>query len=176
MSTDRIDELIELDYALCEHERQILKQRDELADKLEKLEEYNDFIKSGKQFSHLLFIQITPDPITLSNSVPGIMEDNIQIELFHHIHNEEWILDLNGTDVNVKWIGLMTTLASSKFDINYYCDVKGMWLDPAVKRHTEIMLKQIQNNINEKYPNTRLSFHILKPMTRQVTLPFIRSY
>jgi hypothetical protein len=90
----------------------------------------------------------TPQRATLSN-------------VLHTINNVPIMFNIKNTDVVITW--------RSNDNLNYYhADVMGMYGDAAVKLHTEILLKQF--NDDECFGKTRLVFMVTKPLVRTIII------
>ena len=114
--------------------------------------------------THILKVKISNQPnIDTGNA--------IRLAILNLIGNRPITRTVNGMNVTITWCTAATT--SSAY---YYCDVKGMLGDTAVKLHTMSLRMNILSSIDHQFGNifsngtTRVSFLVTKPLAREVVL------
>ena len=116
----------------------------------------NTHVYGGGNVSHILNVIIN-EPTTNENDIVN----QIRQKVFHTINNVPITFNIKNTDVVITW--------RSNDNLNYYhADVMGMYGDAAVKLHTEILLKQF--NDDECFGKTRLVFMVTKPLVRTIII------
>ena len=123
----------------------------------------NTHIYGGGNVSHILNViinQPTTDDIA----------KQIRQQVFHKINNIPIIFTIHNLQVTITW-------RSNAISNHYHADVMGIYGDNAVKLHTEMLLKQFNENggcgVDDCIGKTRLNFTITKPLVR--TIPILPS-
>ena len=118
----------------------------------------NKHIYEGGNVSHILHVIIN-EPTTNENATPQrVTRSNV----FHRINNVPITFTINNIDVAITW-------HSNNDNLNYYhADVMGIYGDVAVKLHTEMLLKQF--NDDECFGKTIIAFMVTKPLVRTIPI------
>ena len=109
----------------------------------------------GENVSHILNVIIN-EPTTNENDQRATLSN-----VFHTINNVPTTFNINNINVVITW--------RSNNNLNYYhADVMGIYRDVAVNLHTEMLLKQF--NDDECFGKTRLVFMVTKPLVRTIPI------
>lgn len=128
-----------------------------------KMELINDYIKNGGNISYILFINI-------KNAPSYDTECQIKKEIFDYINDNKIIKkvdDWTGQLADIKW--RCVTPENPYIADCYHCDVKGIWTDVCLHRHTKMVLKDIMKEIDGV---SEVTYLILKPLTHQRAILF----
>jgi hypothetical protein len=121
---------------------------------------YNDInahLYGGGNVSHILNIIIN-EPITNENAT---LQRATLSNVFHTINNVPFTFNIKNLNVVITW--------RSNDNLNYYhADVMGIYGDVAVKLHTEMLLKQF--NDDECFGKTIIAFMVTKPLVRTIPI------
>jgi len=117
----------------------------------------NTHVYGGGNVSHILKVIIN-EPTTNEIATP---QGATLLNLFHTINNVPITFNINNLDVVITW--------RSNDNKNYYhADVMGIYGDVAVKLHTEMLLKQF--NDDECGGKTIMAFMVTKPLIRTIPI------
>jgi hypothetical protein len=120
----------------------------------------NSHIYGGGNVSHILNVKIN-EPTTNDNS------NQIRQQLFNKINNVPITFNINNLNIVMTW--------RSNDNLDYYhADVMGIYGDVAVKLHTEMLLKQFNDNgdcgDDACVGKTKLAFIVTKPLVRTIPI------